>query len=198
MENSQASITFDTKRKNIKIKGRLQHAGLIPGEETTLSLSIYNPNHTSIKRIDVCLIQHYEIEECRHRSEVGRLSIPDLVNTSEEHIRTICPVAIPIGIPPTHNFETSNRHTSVTVSVYYDLRLEVKVRGLFSDFDLQVPIMIGTESGKSSTSKDGSMTKTSTKSMNSNVASTFQLQIRDNDSVLPANKATNSHHAASK
>jgi hypothetical protein len=144
--NSQCAVKFDTKRKDIIVKGVIKRSGVVPGEQTTIFIEIINPNQLTIKRVDMCLIQRYEIEECRRRLEILRLSIPQLSNTSNEQIETTCSMTIPLGIPPTYNFQSKGSRSNVQVNIHYDMKLEVKAKGLFSDFDLQVPIIIGTDS----------------------------------------------------
>jgi len=146
ISNSRCAVKFDTKRKDIQVKGIIQRSGLIPGEQTNLSLEIYNPNHLAIKYLDVCLIQRYEIEQCRRRLELTRLSVPQLLNTNDEYIKTTCSIPIPMDIPPSYNYKSRINRSDVHVNIHYDIKLEVKAKGLFSDFELQVPIIIGTDS----------------------------------------------------
>ncbi|CAF3425359.1 unnamed protein product [Rotaria socialis] len=175
--NSQCAVKFDTKRNDIKIRGIIQRAGLIPGEQTNLSLEIYNPNHVTIKRIDVCLIQRYEIEQCRRRLELIRFAVPELVNKNDTHIEASCPITVPIGISPTYNFKNKNGSTSVHVNLHYDIKLEVKVKGIFSDFDLQVPIIIGTDSAENP--KFGNATKVPSLLADLNAIDMLELEARD-------------------
>ena len=174
ISNSKSAVKFGTKRKDVTVKGVLQRAGLIPGEQTLLSLDILNPNHVSIKRIDVCLIQRYEIEQCRRRVELIRLSIPELTNVREQHIQATCPLTIPLGIPPSFSYRSQGTRSVAHVDLHYDLKLEVKARGLFTDFDLQVPVIIGTDSGDYSNPESSSATLLSTMSM-------VALDFRDDD-----------------
>lgn len=126
----------------------MQRAGLVPGEQTTLTLDLQNPNRVMIKRIDVCFIQRYEIEQCRRRLEMIRLSIPQFNNVRDAHIETVCPLTIPLGIPPSFSYRSKGTRTPVHVELHYDLKLEIKAKGLFTDFDLQVPVIIGTDSAE--------------------------------------------------
>lgn len=145
ISNSQCAVKFDTKRKDIIIKGIIQRSGLIPGEQTKLFIEIDNPHNLGIKRVDVCLIQHYSVEQNRRRLELTRSTIPQLINVHDEHIETTCPVIIPAGISPSYNYRGRGGRTMVHVHIYYDIKLEVKSKKLFSDFDVYVPIIIGTE-----------------------------------------------------
>jgi hypothetical protein len=175
--NSQRALKFDTKQKDITVIGILQHSGLVPGEQTILSLEISNPNRLAIKRVDVCLIQRYEIEQCRRRLELIRLAVPQLFDNSNEHIRTTCPMTIPAGIPPSYNFKSKGDRSGVHVNIHYDLKLEVKAKGLFSDFDLQVPVIIGTDS--TDHSNPGGITRALATPMDLNAIDILELEAAD-------------------
>lgn len=146
MPNSQCSVKFDTQHSDMIIKGVLQRSGLIPGETTTFSLDIFNPLHSMIKRMDICLIQRYEIAQYRRRLEITRVQIPQLTNFDNQHIETTCPFTVPMGISPTYYFERLDNRYDIRVRVKYDIKFEVKAKGLFTDFDLQIPVIIGTHS----------------------------------------------------
>lgn len=181
ISNSQCAVKFDTKRNDIKIHGLIQSAGLSPGEQTNMFLEVNNPNHLTIKRIDVCLIQRYEIELCRRRLELTRISVPELMNKNNAHIEITCPIIIPNGIAPTCKFKGKYGDRSVHISLHYDIRLEIKVKGLFTDFDLQVPIIIGTDPSKQSNS--GDKQRVPAASIDLNTIDILELQAHDDTST---------------
>ena len=152
--NSLCAVRFDTKRKDITIKGIIQRSGLIPGEQTKLFVEIDNPHYLEIKRVDVCLVQRYSVEQNRRRVELTRSTIPQLINVSDKHIETTCPITIPMGISPSYNYRGRGGRTLVHVNMHYDIKLEVKAKGLFSDFEVHVPIIIGTDVGNDSNFMD--------------------------------------------
>ena len=137
------------------MKGVLPSAGMLPGEQTTLSITIENPNRLSIKHVDVCFVQRYEIEQCRRRLELFRIPVAQIVNTSEQLIEATCPFTIPLGIAPTHRYKSKEGRSVVHTDLHYDLKIDVKAKGLFADFDIQVPLLIGTDSAANS-AYDGS------------------------------------------
>ena len=145
ISNSQRALKFDTKRKDITVKGILPRSGFIPGERVNVSLEIHNLNRISIKHMDICLVQRYEIDQCRRRLELVRFSVAEVCGTNDEFMQATCPITIPQGIAPSYAYESRNSRVNVLVNVFYDLRVEVKAKGLFTDFDLLVPIIIGTD-----------------------------------------------------
>jgi hypothetical protein len=191
ISNSQSAVKFGTKHKDLTVKGILQHAGLIPGEQTMLSLDIHNPNHVSIKRIDVCFIQRYEIEQCRRRLELIRLSVPQLTNIHDQHIEATCPLTIPLGIPPSFSYKSRSTRPIVHVDLHYDLKLEIKAKGLFTDFDLQVPLIIGTYSAEHSTYN-------TTASPLFNTMSAISFDFQDDDIPPPPYESVDHHNLSSE
>ena len=127
------------------VKGVLQRASLAPGEQTNLAIEIINPNQSSVKQVYACLIQRYEIEECRRRLELVRVLVPDVCDNRNERIEVTCPISVPVGTAPTYTYTSRTTGTALHITVHYDIKVEVKVRGLFSDFDVLVPITIGTD-----------------------------------------------------
>jgi len=179
ISNSHCAVRFDKKRNDITIKGVIQRSGLLPGEEAMLSLEIYNPIRLIIKNIDVCLIQRYEIEHCRRRLEILRVSVPQLFDRNDEYIETKCLFKIPKGIQPSFNYRSKRGRSGVNVNICYDIKLEVKVKGLFSDFELQVPITIGTDSVEYS--NYANMATNSTTSIDLKAIDILELQVDDDD-----------------
>jgi hypothetical protein len=184
ISNSQSAVKFGTKRKDVTIKGILQHAGLIPGEQTLLSLDVLNPSRVPIKRIDVCLIQRYEIEQCRRRLELIRLSVPEFTNIHDQHVEATCPLTIPLGIPPSFSYRSKGTQSIVHVDLHYDLKLEVKARGFFTDFELQIPVIIGTDA------TENSSYDTTTSSL-FNTMSMVALDFNDDDISPPPYESVN-------
>ncbi len=115
--------------------------------------------------------------------ELIRLAVPQLFNTNDEHIVTTCSIPIPMGIPPSYNFKSKNTRSNVNVNIHYDIRLEVKAKGLFSDFELQVPIIIGTDSAVNSNYIG--MTTASGLSIDFNALDVLELKV-DDDGIFSA------------
>lgn len=191
ISNSQSAVKFGTKRKDVIIKGVLQRAGLVPGEQTVLTLDIQNPNRVSIKRIDVCFIQRYEIEQCRRRLELIRLTVPQFNNIREQHVEATCSLQIPPGIAPSFSYRSKGTRTPVHVELHYDLKVEVKAKGLFTDFDLQVPVIIGTDSAEHSSYQ-------TVESALLNAMSMIALDFNDEDIPPPSYESINSKGISSQ
>lgn len=127
------------------MKGFLPRAGFVAGEKTDLSLKISNPNRIGIKTVHVCLIQHFGIDQCRRRAEIFQVTVPNLFDCNDANIQVQCPIDFPIGIAPTYVFSSKPDSSGFQVDVFYDLKFVFKLRKLFSDFDILVPLVIGTK-----------------------------------------------------
>jgi hypothetical protein len=145
MYSSRCPLNFDSKRKDMTVRGYLLRSGFVGGEQIKFSLEIINPRCLAIRRISICLVQRYEIDNCRRRLELSRHIIPEVCDTDDKHVRAMCSLAIPQGIPPSYQLTTTNHRSRVNIRVYYVLKIEVATRGLFTDFDLHVPIIIATD-----------------------------------------------------
>ena len=165
ISNSQSAVKFGTKRKDLTIKGVLQRAGLIPGEQTMLVLDIHNPNRVSIKRIEVCFIQRYEIEQCRRRLELVRLTIPEFTNVRDQHLEATCPLIIPLGIPPSFSYRSKGTRSAAHVDLHYDLKLESKPEDFLQILICKYQFIIGTDSADRSNYDTISSTLLNTLSM---------------------------------
>jgi hypothetical protein len=184
ISNSLCSVNFIDKRQDLTVKGVLHRSGLVPGDETMLSLNVHNPLRLLIKSIDVCLIQRYEIAECRRRVEMMRVSVPELVNLDHADLERTCPLTIPEHISPSYSFEGRGNHYQVHVSIRYDIKLEVKAKGLFSDFELHVPVTIGTDSADDASYGGNRVTLITPTDLN--LYEKLELQAADNDNATSA------------
>lgn len=191
VNNSQCALKFDTKCKDVTVKGVLPRSGFIPGERVNLSLEIHNLNRISIKHMDVCLVQRYEIDQCRRRLELVRFSVAEVCGTNDEFLQANCPITIPHGIAPSYAYESRNRRVNVLVNVFYDLRVEVKAKGLFTDFDLLVPIIIGTDCSTEHSHADNSYRRSNNVSRRNSLSYQEDIGLPTYESMftqqLPAN-----------
>lgn len=144
--NVQSVLKFNKTEKDITVKGLLPRAGFEIGDRTSLFLEILNPRRVLIKQVNVCLIQHYSIDQCRRRTEMLHTTVPNLHDNSDESIEAQCSIRFPTDLPPTYTFASRPDSSGFQVDVYYDLKLEVKLKKLFSDFYILVPIILGTKS----------------------------------------------------
>lgn len=183
LANALCSVKFAETRNDLTVKGVLDRCALVPGEDTCLSVTVFNPVRLLLKRFDVCIMQRYEIGQCRRRAEIMRVTIPQLANADEANMESTCLLTIPRSVAPSYRFEGRGDRCQVHVSVAYDIKMEVKVKGFFSDFELHVPITIGTDSGDRS-ALAGSRT-TSMTSADSKACETLALEdVAENGHVL--------------
>jgi hypothetical protein len=142
-----SSIVFGNKnRKDITLKGTLNKSGYIPGELINITLEIENPRGVLIKHIDLSMIHSYRVGENSHGYYIFKTTLPNIKNSNEEHIEEKHSTQIPsMLLPPTYKFK-SGTQTTASVDNCYMLRFAVKVGGMFTNFDVDIPIILGTES----------------------------------------------------
>jgi hypothetical protein len=149
MHNPQylMAVSFDNhNRKDITLKGSINKQGYIPGETVTGTLEIENPRRILLKKVHLSLVQQTQIEPNPHQEIIFETNLPTLDGRNDERIMEKFSLAIPPSqLAPSYSFCGGFGHT-VTVSVNYCLKFDVKVEGMFTNFDAIAPIILGTES----------------------------------------------------
>ncbi|CAF1433430.1 unnamed protein product [Rotaria sp. Silwood1] len=141
-----SSIFGNHNRKHVTLKGNINKLGYVLGEMITGTLEIENPEKTLLKQIYLTLIQHCRIESNTKKEKIVETILPTIVNTKEEHIMQKFSLVIPLThIAPSYAFSGGFHHTT-NVHINYFLEFDVKAEGMFTNFDVSIPITIGTES----------------------------------------------------
>ena len=52
----------------------------------------------------------------------------------------------PVYLPPTYAFTSSDSSASLNIFVHYELILAVKTNGILTNFQVSIPVIVGTES----------------------------------------------------
>lgn len=139
------SMLANRNRKDITLKGTLNKLGYVPGEMMSVTLELENPKRTLVQRIELSMVQAYQIARQTRGYTVFNTILPKILNTKDMQIRETFLIVIPnFPLPPSHIFQGGlERH--VYTHVHYTLKIAVKVEGMFTNFDLSLPITIGTE-----------------------------------------------------
>jgi hypothetical protein len=142
----QSAIFGNHNRKDITLSGTLDKTGYVPGESIHITLKIENPNRVFIKRIDLSMLQSYRIGENSRDNNIFETALPNIMNTKDEHIKQACSIQIPSTIlPPSYLFNGGIEKAAFVVTQYM-LKFVVRVEGFFTNFDIDMPVTIGTES----------------------------------------------------
>ncbi|CAF1172439.1 unnamed protein product [Adineta steineri] len=148
LQNPQCliSTTFGNKnRKDIILKGILNKLGMIPGESIIGTLEIENPRKVLIKCINVILLQNYQIGANSRKFKIFETTLPEIINLKHEQIRETFSIIIPpLVLPPSYNFH-GGLQAVANVHIHYLIKFTVIVEGIFADFDIDIPIILGTE-----------------------------------------------------
>ncbi|CAF1377179.1 unnamed protein product [Adineta steineri] len=139
------TIFGNQNRKDIKLNGTLNKSGYVPGELIAVALEIENPQRVCIQRIDLSMLQSYDIRENSNEVNIFKATLPKIVNRKDEQINETISIRIPVvSLPPSYQFQ--GLQTATYVDIHYLLQFEVKVEGMFTNFEIKVPIILGTKS----------------------------------------------------
>jgi hypothetical protein len=148
LENPQclsSSIFENQNRKDITLKCTLNKTGYVPGEIINIKLEIENPRKVLIQRIDISMLQSYRIGQGSHDNNVFQTTLPNIMCSKDEQIEETHNITIPsIKLPPSYQFQSETQKFPF-VNNYYKLRFTAIVEGMFTNFHVDVPITLGTE-----------------------------------------------------
>ena len=139
---SDKAVKFYSKEKHLSVNGLLQCASLTPGQQTLLTICVDNPKGLLIKQLEVSLIHRFEIEGCRRRVQLLRFSVDQFTNVNWKHVEANCPLIIPPFLSP--SFSYTGRITNSSLQSSYQVHLQVQLKPLFSNVDLELPLFIAT------------------------------------------------------
>ncbi|CAF1121202.1 unnamed protein product [Adineta steineri] len=132
-------------RKDIILKGTLSKTGYVPGESILITIEIENPRGVLIKQINLSMIQSYEIEGRSRDIIVTSCTVPGIIDRKDERIVQTFDASIPaVPLAPSYQFRGGIKELAL-VNVKYIWKFEVKVEGMFTNFETMIPIIIGTE-----------------------------------------------------
>ncbi|CAF3596009.1 unnamed protein product [Rotaria sp. Silwood1] len=140
-----STIFGNQNRKDITLKGTLNKLGYVLGESIYMTLEIENPRRVLIQRIDLSMLQSYRIAQNSRGYTVFQTTLPNILNFKDHQIRETFSIIIPsVPIPPSYQFQGGIQRFAL-VNISYMLRFAVKVEGIFTNFDVNIPITLGTE-----------------------------------------------------
>ncbi|UJR14334.1 hypothetical protein I4U23_001330 [Adineta vaga] len=143
-QHSSSIQFFNQNRKDIVVKGTINKSGYVAGESINVTLEIDNSQQILIQRIDVAMFQGYRIGKMARGFSLFQISLPNIINTKEFQFKEQFSVPIPsLTMPPTYKYQGTQG--TILVDIHYFLKLAVKVEGLFTNFDVDMPFILGTE-----------------------------------------------------
>lgn len=149
LQNPQcfAATSFGSYNRNcVNFKGSLLKCGYTTGETIKGTFEIDNPERFMLKKIRLSLVQYARVERNELKEIICEICIPSIEYRDDEYLEDTFSLDIPsTQLAPSCNFH-GGYADRINVSIYYSLNFHVKVEGIFSNFDVLVPITIGTES----------------------------------------------------
>jgi hypothetical protein len=143
----QQPVAFvNENRKKIRVQGYLIRGGVVPGDKLSIQIDIQNPKRTEIKKIEATFIQHRQVARSCHSETIFRIDLQDLREFNDTELHRTFDLVIPaVYLSPTYTYLPQSCNTSLGIVIRYELVLDIKVRGLFTDFKINVPVILGTE-----------------------------------------------------
>lgn len=148
-------------RKKVQLQGYLVQGGVTPGDKLSVHIDLLNPKRVEIKRIEATLYQHRQVAQSHHSEVIFRMDLPNFREFNGTEYHQTFDLQIPaVQLAPTYTYMPQCCGASLTIGFHYDLKLEVKARGLFTDFKVNVPVIVGTEPSSSSSSNQQQLVNT--------------------------------------
>jgi hypothetical protein len=140
-----STIFGNQNRKDITLRGTLNKFGYVPGELIVVKLEIENPRRVLILRIDLSMLQSFQIGRNSRRFGLFETTLPRIIDLKDEQIIDTFSIIVPsIPLPPTYQFQGGLKAIA-NVRLHYFLKFTVRVEGMFTNFHIDVPIILGTE-----------------------------------------------------
>ena len=145
--HAQQTLAFaNNNRKKVHLQGSLVYPGVVPGQKFPVNISLHNPKRAEIKRVEVSLVQHRQIAQTRQSEVIFRMDLPGLTEFNDNQFFRTFELQMPLSyIAPSYHFIPNCCGRALTIAFQYELIIEVKARGLFTDFKTSVPVIVGTE-----------------------------------------------------
>ncbi|CAF4062808.1 unnamed protein product [Rotaria magnacalcarata] len=103
-------------RKQLRLHDYLLHSWIVPGQSLSFQINLHDPERTEIKKIEAASIQ-----------QDFDLPLPS------------------VDLTPTHTFSTLHCGHSYNLNADYELLLRVKSHGIFTNFEVSIPVVVVTE-----------------------------------------------------
>ena len=142
-------------RKDVHLHAIIPRSVILPGTRLPIQYNLHNPKKATIEEIIITLYQYRQMStSISSKTVVTKMEVPNAHSFQEEHLNDKLELTIPNERFPPTLFPTSfdNVHLSVfnPVSVTYELEMEVKLHGIFTNFTLKFPLIMDVEASKRS------------------------------------------------
>ncbi|CAF3416607.1 unnamed protein product [Rotaria sp. Silwood1] len=144
-EGRQSTAVYN--RNDLYVKACLTPQSILPGEKISLDIDIKNHKQLKIKEIEAKLIQQREIDRNHHAEVIFKVDLPFSQDFKETEFHENFDLDMPSGhLPPTYDYMASCSDLTIQTSIFYEIKLQVKVHDWPNEINLIIPIIVGTES----------------------------------------------------
>ncbi|CAF4312023.1 unnamed protein product, partial [Adineta steineri] len=140
-----ATMFGNHNRKDVTVKGTLNKMGYVPGEMIQGTLEIENPKQILIKQIDLSINGTYNIQMQEAHFKVNTGTVQGIAQRKGERMVEKFEIMIPDKtLSPTYQFR-GGQNNAAAATCSYMLKFEIKAAGVFTDFEILVPFILGTQ-----------------------------------------------------
>ncbi|CAF1101165.1 unnamed protein product [Adineta steineri] len=140
-----ATMFGNHNRKDITVKGTLNKTGFVPGEMIQGTLEIENPNQILIKQVDLSINGTYNIQMQEAHFKVNTGTVQGIAQRKGERMVEKFEIMIPDKtLSPSYQFR-GGQNNAAAATCSYMLKFEIKAAGVFTNFEILVPFILGTQ-----------------------------------------------------
>lgn len=150
--NSQymnTSVYSNQNRKDVILKGVTEKPSYLPGETIIGAYELTNPRRMLVKKLYLSLIQHAQIDNNSRKEVIVKITLPSLSYTKHEYVAQKFNLVIPeLDLAPSCQYFGGYQQQHANINIGYILELAAKVEGVFTNFVVNIPIIMATPSTK--------------------------------------------------
>lgn len=144
--NCLPSVFGNHNWRGIVLKGTLNKLGFAPGEPIRVTMEVDNPNGALIKQITVTMVRNLRMGPVSRANTLSSRIVPEMMRRNEPKIvQTFDVVLPPPPMVPSYQYQGGLEHV-VEININYLLKFDVNVEGIFDDFQMIAPFVVGSPS----------------------------------------------------
>ena len=134
-------------RESLHMNVSLQHRAILASQPLSVYIDLNNSEHLRINKFLLKFIQHRVIYIDHYKEILLEKDLLSLLDFSQTHLNQTVQLELPFAhLSPTFNCKIKCWTSLISTSVYYEIKLEVKIHGIPDNINISMPIIIGTES----------------------------------------------------
>ncbi|CAF1309439.1 unnamed protein product [Adineta steineri] len=130
-------------RRGIQARVNFPKTVVAAGNRLSFDVDLHNPQKAPVRRISATLTQIWEIGRIKTvRLELLDTKLEKFESLSIENFHKTFELNVPDNIPATFSSSLTSSSTHILVAVHYELTIKVDIDGIFTNTNLEVPLII--------------------------------------------------------